>query len=91
MRALVSYATGGLMPDLTVLLDVDIEIGLKRKKKGAEWNSLDAYTVEFHQRVRAGYLKMVKQEPARWVVVDANREWNEVQAGLRRVILERLQ
>jgi dTMP kinase len=91
VRALVSYATGGLMPDLTVLLDVDIEIGLKRKKKGAEWNRLDAYTVEFHQRVRAGYLKMVKQEPARWVVVDANREWNEVQAGLRRVILERLQ
>jgi len=91
VRALVSYATGGLMPDLTVLLDVDIEIGLKRKKKGAEWNRLDAYTVEFHQRVRAGYLEMAKQEPGRWIVVDAGREWKEVQAGLRRVILERLQ
>ncbi|MBM3125258.1 MAG: dTMP kinase [Chloroflexi bacterium] len=91
VRALVKYATGGLMPDLTILLDVDVEVGLKRKKKDNEWNRLDGYTVEFHQRVRAGYLEMVKQEPARWVVVDANREWNEVQAGLRRVILERLQ
>ena len=86
VRALVKYATGGLIPDLTVLLDVDIEEGLKRKKKDNEWNRLDAYTVEFHQRVRAGYLEMVKQEPNRWVVVDAGREWESVQDDLRKVI-----
>jgi dTMP kinase len=86
VRALVKYATVGLIPDLTVLLDVDIEEGLKRKKKDNEWNRLDAYTVEFHQRVRAGYLEMVKQEPNRWVVVDAGKEWGEVQDDLRKVI-----
>jgi len=86
VRALVKYATGGLVPDLTVLLDVDVEEGLKRKKKDNEWNRLDAYTVEFHQRVRAGYLEMVKQEPNRWVVVSAGREWNEVQEELRKVV-----
>ena len=86
VRALVKYATGGLIPDLTVLLDVDIEEGLKRKKKDNEWNRLDAYTVEFHQRVRAGYLEMVKKEPNRWVVVDAGREWESVQDDLRKVI-----
>src|SRR5512138_1823202 len=90
VRALVKYATGGLTPDLTVLLDVDVEEGLRRKKKENEWNRLDAYTVEFHQRVRAGYLQMVKQEPLRWVVIDAGQKWDEVQAELRTVILGRL-
>ena len=90
VRALVNYATGGLLPDLTVLLDVDVEIGLKRKQKADEWNRLDAYTVEFHRRVRAGYLEMVQQEPNRWRVVDAGREWQSVQDELRRVISSRL-
>src|SRR5450759_67370 len=80
VRALVSYATGGLVPDLSVLLDVDVEVGLergvKRRAKGGEWNRLDAYTLEFHQRVRKGYLEMVKQEPERWVVVDAGMGWD---------------
>ncbi len=91
VRSLIRYATGGLVPDLTILLDVDVEIGLKRKKKADEWNRLDAYTVEFHQRVRAGYLEIVKQEPGRWVVVDAGQEWERVQDELRKVFLERLQ
>ena len=90
VRALVHYATGGLVPDLTVLLDLDVEIGLKRKKKGDEWNRMDAYTVEFHQRVRAGYLEMVKQEPNRWVVVNSDQKWDDVQAELRKVIMGRL-
>lgn len=90
VRALVKYATGGLKPDLTVLLDVDVEEGLRRKKKDNEWNRLDAYTVEFHQRVRAGYLVMVKQEPDRWVVLDAGQKWDAVQQELRALILERL-
>jgi dTMP kinase len=90
VRALVKYATGGLVPDLTILLDVDVEEGLRRKKKDNEWNRLDAYTLEFHQRVHAGYAEMVKQEPNRWVVVDANRSWEEVQEELRMAILGRL-
>ena len=91
VRALVKYATDGLVPDLTVLLDVDVEEGLRRKKKDNEWNRLDAYTIEFHQRVHAGYKEMVNAEPNRWVVVDAGRKWDEVQEELRRVIIEKLQ
>lgn len=91
VRALVKYATGGLTPDLTILLDVDVEEGLRRKKKDNEWNRLDAYTVEFHQRVRAGYLEMVRQEPQRWAVVDAQQPWGDVQEALRRVVMERLE
>lgn len=90
IRQLVKYATGGLVPDLTVLLDLEVEVGLGRKKKDNEWNRLDAYTVEFHKRVRAGYLEMVEQEPGRWAVVNAERKWEEVQEELRRVIEEKL-
>ncbi len=91
VRALVRYATGGLVPDLTILLDIDVEAGLKRKtQNGAEWNRLDAYTVEFHQRVRQGYLAMVQAEPARWVLIDASPDWDTVQAELRATILKRL-
>jgi len=89
VRALIHYATGGLVPDLTILLDVDVEVGLKRKTKSDEWNRLDAYALEFHQRVRAGYLEMAKQEPGRWVVVDAGKEWEKVQKQLRRTILKK--
>ena len=91
VRALVKYATGGLTPDLTILLDLDVEVGLKRKTQNeVEWNRMDAYTVEFHRRVRAGYLEMVKAEPQRWVVVNSEQKWDDVQAELRKVILGRL-
>ncbi len=91
VRALINYATGGLKPDLTILLDLDVEIGLARKTNGDEWNRLDAYTVEFHQRVRKGYLELVKAEPKRWVVVDAEQSWDDVQENLRGKIMEGLQ
>ncbi len=91
VRALVRYATGGLVPDMTILLDLDVEVGLNRKKQNnAEWNRMDDHAVEFYRRVRAGYLEMVKQEPVRWRVVDAGREWKSVQEELRKVIDSRL-
>jgi len=92
VRALVRYATGGLVPDLTLLLDVDVETGLSRRQKsGGEWNRLDAYQLDFHRRVRVGYLEMVKQEPGRWVVLDAAEAWESVQQKIRKVVLERIQ
>ena len=91
IRALVKYATDGLTPDLTILLDVDAEVGLKRKTRNAvEWNRLDAYTVEFHQRVCKGYLEMVKADPDRWIVIDARQEWDRVQDELRKTIIVKL-
>lgn len=91
VRALVGYATGGLIPDLTILLDVDVEVGLRRKTEaGSEWNRLDAYTIDFHKRVRAGYLEMVRTETGRWVLVDASQEWQRVQAILQETIEAKL-
>lgn len=91
LRQLLNFATGNLWPDLTILLDVDVEVGLRRRQvTGCEWNRLDAYTVSFHQRVRQGYHELAQRDPARWVIVDASQPADQVQADLRAVILERL-
>lgn len=87
VRQLVHYATGGLTPDLTILLDLDVELGLQRKSKQQEWNRLDAYTVDFHKRVRAGYLELAAAEASRWRVVDASQGWQAVQTKLQKVIM----
>jgi dTMP kinase len=72
LRMILDFATGGLKPDLTFYLDIDVEAGLKRKQAGGEeWNRMDDLEVDFYRRVRAGYLEMVAQEPTRWAVIDA--------------------
>ncbi len=69
---ITAFATGGLWPDLTVYLDLDVETGLQRKAATPEeWNRMEAQAVEFHQRVRRGYLALAAQNPQRWLVVDA--------------------
>ncbi|MFL7790893.1 MAG: dTMP kinase [Anaerolineae bacterium] len=92
LRAITAFATGGLMPDLTLYLDIAPEEGLKRRQSnGGEWNRLDAETLEFHQRVRAGYMELIAQEPERWVVIDAARKVEEVQEAIRMQVKARLE
>jgi dTMP kinase len=90
LRRLIDFATGGLKPDLTLLLDLDVEEGLERKVRCGEWNRLDAYDVAFHQRVRAGFLTLAQSEPDRWVSVNAGQPLEQVEAAIRQVVLERL-
>jgi len=91
LRLIVDFATGGLKPDLTLLLDIDVEEGLRRRTNSGEWNRLDAYALAFHRRVRQGYFELARQEPERWVTVDAGRPEELVQEELRRVVLQRLE
>lgn len=91
LREINRLATGGLTPDLTLLLDIRPDEGLARRLLGAgEWNRLDQETLEFHRRVREGYLELVSLEPDRWAVVDAARAVQEVQAQIRSVLQTRL-
>jgi len=91
LRALLDYSTGGLKPDLTLLLDVPVEEGMARKKTNdAEWNRLDAYAMAFHERVRQGYLALAKAEPERWLVIDARQDKDKVQQAMRCAIMNRL-
>jgi dTMP kinase len=91
LRTITYFATGGLTPDLTLYLDVAPQTGLQRRRlSGDEWNRLDAETLEFHQRVRTGYLELVRQEPQRWVMLDADRTVEEVQAEIRTLVQAKL-
>ena len=86
LRAMLQFATNGLKPDLTILLDVDILTGLKRKKAKEEWNRLDAYETSFHERVRNGYHQLAQEEPERWRIVDASQPADLVQSQLRSLV-----
>lgn len=91
LRQILHFATGGLVPDLTLLLDVDVEVGLKRRRiGGGEWNRLDAQQLAFHQRVRQGYLKMAAEEPDRWHIIDARQKPDKVQTDIRAAISSKL-
>ena len=90
VKVVIGFATNGLKPDLTLLLDVDVEVGLQRRSQGGEWNRLDAYALDFHRRVRQGYHTLVRAEPKRWVIVDAAQAPERVQDALRQVVMERL-
>jgi dTMP kinase len=92
LRMLLNFSTGGLNPDLTLLLDLPVKIGFERKRdNSAEWNRLDAYDQAFHERVRQGYLTLAKTEPERWVLIDATKSKNEVQLAMRAAIINRLE
>jgi len=90
LNTIISFATNGLKPDLTLLFDINAEEGLLRRATGGDWNRLDAYDLEFHHRVRQGYLEMVRAEPDRWVIIDAKQPPEIVQAAVRKAVVERL-
>ncbi len=85
LRVITAFATGGLQPDLTFLLDVPVEVGLARKRgqDANEWNRMEQRLREYHERVRAGYREMAMADPARWRVLDATRPFDDVQAAIR--------
>ncbi len=91
LNKLLQFVTGGLKPDLTILLDLDVEEGLKRRQRGGgEWNRLDDYDVEFHRRVRAGYQQLVNLEIDRWEVIDARQPKGAIQKQLQAIVSQRL-
>ncbi len=85
VREMNRFATGGLQPVRTYLLDVPVEIGLNRQR---ERNRIGAEGIAFHERVRAGFLAEAQREPQRYLVLDAlrpladlqNRIWADISA-----------
>jgi dTMP kinase len=86
------FAIGDLMPDLTLYLDLDPQIGLSRiaKNKEREINRLDLEEINFHVNVREGYEEVMKMFPERMVRIDANQEVEEVMADINAVLAARL-
>jgi dTMP kinase len=81
-------ATGGLMPHLTLLLDVPVSVGLARRRQASgNPNRLDQETQQFHMRVRKGFLTLASRAPRRIKIVNANRPAPEVRAEIEAVVL----
>ncbi len=90
LRHLNRFATGGLIPDLTFLFDLDPGSGLGRRLEAGGANRLDREPEAFHKRVRARYLELAAAEPGRFVVLDARRPPDELEAQIRRAVESRL-
>ncbi len=87
IRAITAFATDNLTPDLTLLLDIDPERGLRRRQSNnEEWNRLDDYELAFHRRVRDGFFELVKATPERWRVINADKNVEELQKEIREIV-----
>ena len=85
------FATGGRMPDMTFLLDLDVAEGMRRVASRAEkvrYDRIEAEELAFHEKVRAGYLELAKAEPGRFRVIDASRGEDAVAEEIRRTVRE---
>jgi dTMP kinase len=88
LRLITRFATEDLVPDLTFYLDIDVIEGLQRKVggDGDAWNRIEEKGIAYHQRVRAGYLAMMAQEPERWVRLDAAGDLYQIQSAIRQEV-----
>lgn len=91
LRTLAEIATDGLTPDLTILLDLPVETGLARKAPGDVTRFEAEFDLDFHRRVRAGFLALAAAAPARFVIIDANAPLDTVAAQVRAAVDMRLQ
>jgi dTMP kinase len=83
---LVAFGACGVTPDLVVLLDLPAEEGLSRVKQRQTANRLDREAIEFHQRVRDGYLTLAAQTPHRFKVLDARLPVDELERAILRTV-----
>lgn len=83
LESIQEFAIGVLRPDLTILLDLPVEIGLSRRfGSAAGVNRFDSAGVQFHQRVRVAFLELATRDPERWIVIDASRTVEELAADV---------
>lgn len=83
VRQLSEWATGGLLPDLTVVLDVDPAAGLARAAGHRSPDRMEQESLAFHQRVRSGFLELAAADADRYLVLDATRPADELAATVR--------
>ncbi|MGH2511210.1 MAG: dTMP kinase [Candidatus Limnocylindrales bacterium] len=87
LRELERLATDGLRPDLTVLLDLPVELGLARKGRDEQQRFEAGMDLAYHRRVRDGFRTMAAEEPSRFVIVDASADVNAVFDLVREAVM----
>ena len=88
LRTINAFATGGLLPDLTILLDLPVEVGLQRRFDAGgdgSTNRMDRLDLKFHLKVAAGYHALAQAEPDRWRLVDAHGSVDDVAAEIWKI------
>ncbi len=88
LKTLAHWVLKDLKPDLTILLDVPVEIGLARAKGRSIFDRIESETVAFFERVRQGYLNLAKQFPERYRIIDANQSLDVVKKQVINIINE---
>ncbi len=85
------FATNGLQPDLVILLDLPVEVGLRRRlDEAGSVNRIDLASRDFHERVRAAFRHLAADDPAHWVVIDATQPADAVAGEVRKAVRRRL-
>jgi len=87
IKSLNAFATMSLKPDLTILLDIGPEAGLKRSLCKGKHDRMESKSLDFHRKVRHGYLKLAKDEPKRIKVFKSHKTINEIQNDIRKTVL----
>ena len=90
IRQLNGFASGGLVPNLTILLDIPVALGLERKRRAGGLDRLDLEGAAFHRTVRKGYLRIAQQEPRRVQVIDGAAPVDQVTEAVQRIVEGRL-
>jgi dTMP kinase len=91
LRLITQFATQKLTPDLTLYLDISPEIGIQRRESGGDiLNRLDREKLDFHYRVREGYLALIKSESDRWRVIDGSGSLEDVHKAVKKVLQQAL-
>jgi dTMP kinase len=90
LQALNETVTASVQPDLTLLFDLPVERGLDRRRSEGDWNRMDNASIEFHRRVRDGYLTLAKLQPERWAVIDALADVESVATAVEATLRQRL-
>ena len=90
INQLNQIATGGLESDLTIWLDVDVEVGLSRKRGQATLDRIEQETIAFHRRVQEGYTELAGSYPSRIMRVDGTSSQDIVQKSIQEILWKRL-
>lgn len=86
------WASRGLLPDLTVLLDLDPQAATERQtKRGAEKDRLESESLDFHSAVRQEFINLAQQEPHRYLVCDATEKITEISSRITEAVMQKIQ
>ena len=90
IKDLNKLSTKGTIPQLTLLLDVPVELGLARRQGTDKNDRLDLESANFHEKVRQGFLKVAAEESERFVVIDASKSIDEVAKNIWKIVTDKL-